>query len=141
MRHLGLALGCAAALCAAALLPAAATAAGGFQTFTTPSGNIGCAMDRQFARCDVWRHSWKAPPKPRGCRLDWGQGMYVFTKGRGRFVCAGDTTINPRAAVLGYGRSRRAGRFTCTSRRSGMTCSHSGSGHGFTVSRTSYRAF
>jgi hypothetical protein len=122
-----------------ALLPSAAGAK--LVMFSAPSHNIGCAMDNGFARCDVANRTWRTPAKPKGCMLDWGNGFFVERRGRGRVVCAGDTTLNPRGAVLAYGKSRSMGAFTCTSRRAGMTCSHSGSGHGFTVSRSAYRLF
>jgi hypothetical protein len=109
--------------------------------FSSPSRNIGCAIDRGFARCDVAKKRWHAPPKPKRCMLDWGNGLIVGRRGRAQFVCAGDTTLDPRNRVLPYGRSRSVGRFTCTSRRAGVTCSHSGSGHGFTVSRTRWKIF
>lgn len=122
-----------------ALAPAAADAK--LIMFSAPSHNIGCAMDNGFARCDVANRTWRTPAKPRGCMLDWGNGFLVERRGRGRVVCAGDTVLNPRGPVLAYGKSRSVGAFTCTSRRAGMTCSHSGSGHGFTVSRSAYRVF
>ncbi len=109
--------------------------------FSSPSRNIGCAMDRGFARCDVAKHSWRAPAKPKRCMLDWGNGLLLGRRGRAQYVCAGDTTLQQHGPILGYGRSRTVGSFTCTSRKAGMTCSHSGSGHGFTVSRTRARVF
>jgi hypothetical protein len=125
-----------------ALLPGSATAARSrLVMFSAPSHNIGCAIDLGFARCDVARRTWKPPAKPKRCMLDWGQGMFVERTGRGAFICAGDTTLDPRGAVLAYGRSRSVGRFTCTSRKSGMTCRNRRSGHGFTISRSAYRAF
>ncbi|MDO8211786.1 DUF6636 domain-containing protein [Conexibacter sp. CPCC 206217] len=132
-----------AAALAALLLLALGTASAQARLvmFSAPSHNIGCAIDNGFARCDVARHTWKAPAKPTSCRLDWGNGMAVGRRGRGAFVCAGDTTLNPRGAVLPYGRSRSVGSFTCSSRRSGMTCRNGANGHGFTVSRTVARAF
>ena len=49
-------------------------------------------MDRSFgARCDISRHDWRIPPKPRSCRLDFGQGVTVGSHGRAHFVCAGDS--------------------------------------------------
>ncbi|MDO8188986.1 hypothetical protein Q5424_20590 [Conexibacter sp. JD483] len=136
-----------AALVALALalpLPALALAAepaAALVMFSSPSRNIGCAIDRGFARCDVADHSWRAPAKPKRCMLDWGNGVTVGKRGRAQFVCAGDTVLQQRGAILGYGRSRTVGSFTCTSRRSGMTCSRGGSGHGFFVSKTRAKIF
>jgi hypothetical protein len=130
-----------AGLVVLALLLTSAGDAAALVMFSSPSRNIGCAIDRGFARCDVANHSWRAPAKPKRCMLDWGNGLIVGGRGRGQYVCAGDTVLQQRGAVLGYGRSRTVGSFTCTSRRSGMTCSHSGSGHGFTVSKTRAKVF
>jgi hypothetical protein len=43
--------------------------------------------------------------------------------------------------VLAYGHSRSVGRFTCTSRTTGLTCRDRRSGHGFEVSRERQRLF
>ncbi|MFL5847136.1 MAG: DUF6636 domain-containing protein [Solirubrobacteraceae bacterium] len=126
----------AAALAAAA--PASAPAAsGGFQS---PSGNIGCYVSPSGARCDIARHDWATPAEPAGCDLDFGGGLAVGKKGRGGFFCAGDTTLHAGPA-LPYGSSRSAGRFTCTSRSSGMTCRNRRNGHGFTLSRQHAKRF
>ncbi len=45
-----------------------------------------------------------------------------------------DTVRDPHAKVLHYGKSMRFGRIKCTSRRTGMTCRSTRSGHGFRVS-------
>jgi hypothetical protein len=49
--------------------------------------------------------------------------------------------LNPDAKVLAYGRSTRFGALRCTSRRSGITCRSTRSGHGFTVSVDRQRVF
>jgi uncharacterized protein DUF6636 len=58
-----------------------------------------------------------------------------------RDVQLADTTLNPRGRVLAYGSLQVMGRFTCASRRAGMTCRNRGDGHGFTLARSSYRTF
>lgn len=120
---------------------AAAPASARLVSFSAPGHNVGCAMTGRWVRCDIRSHRWSPPRKPRSCELDWGSALAVDRSGRAAFVCAGDTTVNPRGRVLRYGRSERVGRFTCTSRRSGMTCSHGGSGHGFKLSRARYSTF
>lgn len=123
--------------CALALGPAAAAHAGAFQS---PSGNIGCYLSSSGARCDIADHRWHAPAKPKRCDLDWGNGLGINRKGRrGYVVCAGDTTLH-QGRRLAYGRSLRAGGITCTSRVSAMTCRNA-AGHGFRLSRESYRLF
>jgi hypothetical protein len=46
-----------------------------------------------------------------------------------------------QARVLKYGHSRRFGRYTCKSRRSGLTCKNRLNGHGFTLSRARQKVF
>jgi hypothetical protein len=109
--------------------------------FRSPSGNIGCAMDRSFgARCDIAKRNWRTPPKPRSCDLDFGQGVAVGSHGRAHFVCAGDTALGARR-ILAYGHARRVGRYSCTSKRVGMRCVNRRSGHGFFLSRQRFRLF
>lgn len=129
---------CAALLAATVLAPPAAAKYKGFET---PSGNIGCYVDTTGgARCDIAERDWRPPPRPASCELDYGQGISVNRSGRGHFLCAGDTALGA-GPVLAYGKSVSAGRYTCTSRRSGVTCRNGRSGHGFFISRASYRLF
>jgi hypothetical protein len=109
--------------------------------FQSPSRNIGCAISRRFARCDIREKEWEAP-RPRGCprSSDFGQGLTVSRRSRrGRVVCAGDTTLGA-GPVLNYGKRIKRGQMLCRSRRRGMTC-RNGRRHGFFISRRSYRTF
>ena len=121
-----------------------AGAATGLQSFTgfqSPSGNIGCVIGRRGGvRCDIRNRDWRPPPKPASCMLDWGFGLTVGRRGRGRFVCAGDTTLG-QGRRLAYGDAIRRGRFRCVSRRSGMRCVNRRNGHGFALSRERARRF
>ena len=128
-------------LAASAALPSAADA---LTQFETPSGNIGCIMGSGYgARCDIQNKDWSRGPRPKGCptQVDWGQGLIVGKTGKGHIVCAGDTTLNNGGGTLGYGKSTSVGRFTCTSRTSGVTCRNRRNGHGLFLSRASYRRF
>lgn len=108
--------------------------------FTSPSGNIGCILDAEHARCDIAERDWAPPPPPSDCPLDYGQGI-VVQPGRGAwFVCAGDTALGG-GAPLAYGRSVSAGVLRCDSAESGMTCRDVEDGHGFTISRQGYQLF
>jgi hypothetical protein len=111
-------------------------------TFTAPSGNVGCVLIGA-ARCDISQRSWRPPTRPRSCPLvvDFGQGLVVGRTGKGAFVCAGDTALDPRAAVLHYGQDTQVGPYTCASRTAGMTCRNRRTSHGFFVSRGGYRLF
>ena len=139
---------CTAALLAVAFLSGVSTAnASSLRLFHTPSKNIGCSMsDDKFGRsvrCDIGEHSWPLPPRPntQGCRqLDLIAGLTFGTTGKSHFFCAGDTVLR-QGSVLRYGHSLRVGRFTCTSRTTGVTCRNRRNGHGLFLSRASYRRF
>lgn len=112
-------------------------------SFQSPSGNIGCMLIGDLARCDIVRRQWSPPPRPSSCPqiVDYGQGLEVGHSGAGRFVCAGDTARDPAAPKLAYGTATRHGHFLCQSATSGVTCTDETSGHGFFVSIQSYRIF
>lgn len=123
-------------------LLAAPAANGAVVSFRSPSSNIGCVgttSDVVEVRCDIRQRTWRPPPRPPGCELDFGQGIALGAKGRPAFVCAGDTALN-RDRVLAYGRQVRIASITCTSRRTGMTCTNR-AGHGFLLSTQRYRLF
>ena len=129
----------AAAVAIAASLAAAQPAAASF--FQSPSGNIGCAITKKGVRCDIGQRSWKPPPKPASCPVDWGNGVTLGRRGRARFTCAGDTVLHAGGRTLAYGSSIRRGRFKCLSRKSGMRCRNRRNGHGFLLSRERVRRF
>ena len=132
-------VGLTAALCALAL--AGAVSAQAFVQFKSPSGNIGCVLDkRDGVRCDIREKDWSAPRKPSWCDVDWGGGVQVGRRKRASFVCAGDTVLGGDR-TLRYGTSIRRGRFECFSRRTGMRCVNHRNGHGFRLSRQRYRLF
>jgi hypothetical protein len=103
--------------------------------FESPSHNIGCAISaKSGVRCDIRAHTWKPPPKPKSCPVDWGNGLEVGRRGFAHWVCAGDTVFGG-TQVLGYRKSIRRGRFQCTSRRNGMRCVNLRNEHGFKLAR------
>jgi hypothetical protein len=107
--------------------------------FQTPSGNIGCYIDSKHARCDIREREWKPTPPPQPCELDYGQGI-VVSADHAEFICAGDTSLGgPK--TLGYGETAQRGAFVCDSEEDGVTCSHTDNGHGFFISRESFRIF
>ncbi len=109
-------------------------------TFVSPSGNIGCYLDRSGARCDIDRKNWQPPPAPDDCELDWGSGISVHRAEEATFTCAGDTVLGGKDK-LAYGTSLRAGDFTCSSDRRAMRCENTESGHGFTLAVEQYDLF
>jgi hypothetical protein len=76
--------------------------------------------------------------------LDW-HGFELGPRANGSVTCSGGILYNPetqrlRFVDLPYGRRWRHGRFTCRSRRTGVTCEN-GAGHGLFVSRESWRVW
>lgn len=126
----------------AAATPAGSTLAD-FAAFRTPSGNIGCVYSTgpTYLRCDIRSRLRPKPPRPSGCvDLEWGDSLSLGRTGKARITCHGDTAILPGSRILGYGRTWTRGPFTCTSRTTGLTCSNA-AGHGFFLSRESWRRF
>lgn len=108
--------------------------------FQSPTGNIGCMIVGGEARCDIVRRDWSPPQRPAACPniVDFGQGLTVGSSGPGRFVCAGDTVREPSAPRLPYGTASVVGSFTCVSRETGVECTNTHTGHGFTLSVQGY---
>ena len=105
-----------------------------FEQFRTPSGNIGCVYGERNLRCDIQSRLVPAPPKPKGCELDWGGGYGLDTAGRAYVVCAGDTAIEPHSRQIPYGTTWHRGAFRCTSKLEGLRCTNA-SNHGFFLSK------
>jgi hypothetical protein len=128
------------------LLPAQ-VAAFQLRIFHTPNGNIGCAMifgkesQGGGARCDIAKHSWKAPPKPKWCDVDYGGGLNVGPHRRAEFVCAGDTVLH-QGKVLPIGGVEKLGPYRCKVVSSRMVrCLNHDTGHGFRLSPHLARLF
>jgi hypothetical protein len=110
--------------------------------FSTPSKNIGCHLSAQAVRCDIQQKDWEPTPEPKSCKrsgLDYGHGI-VLEPDHAEFVCAGDTTLGA-PGTLGYGEAAQRGALRCESEEDGMTCSNVENGHGFFLSRQSFRIF
>jgi hypothetical protein len=108
----------------AALLGAAVPAVARDTVFSTPSKKIACRIYDEgqglVIRCDLFFLNDRA--------------VRMTRRGKARLIHVTDTIGDPKAPVLAYGKTKRVGPFTCTSRRSGLSC-HNRNGHGFTVSR------
>ncbi len=120
--------------------PAPTTVVTALTSFSSPTGNIRCGLDASYVRCDISQRSFTMPPKPADCNLDWGSGLELGTAGQSQIVCAGDA-IDGKDLRLPYGQAIRAGKLICASAEAGITCSQIGNGHGFFLSRASYRQF
>ena len=112
------------ALALAALLALAVPAVAKDAVFQMPSKRIVCRVHDEgqglVIRCDLFFLNDRA--------------VRMTRHGKARLIHVTDTIGDPKAPVLAYGKTKRAGPFTCTSRRTGLSC-HNRNGHGFTVSR------
>lgn len=113
---------------------------GALTVFVSPTGNVSCMVDADFARCDIMDRDWSPPPRPADCEFDYGQGISLAPDEQPQFVCAGDTTFGADE-VLPYGQSITAGLLRCESAQSWITCRDVRTGHGFSISREAYRLF
>jgi Family of unknown function (DUF6636) len=122
--------------------PSADVQAHGLTGFTSPTGNIGCYMDKKSVRCDIAKRDWDPPARPASCNetVDYGQGIRLSAGGAPEFVCAGDTALGGGDS-LPYGQSIAAGLLRCESSESGMACRDTETGRGFTLSIQSYETF
>lgn len=103
--------------------------------FSSPSENIGCLISRTGVRCDIKQKSYRQPPRPNRCQLDFGRSLEVGVGDRrAQFVCVGDTVLGA-GKILRYRTSSEVGKFGCTSRKSGMFCYNLETRHGFMISR------
>ena len=107
--------------------------------FATPTRNIACVVRDGEARCDVVERTWSAPSKPEDCPFDWGPTLGVEGSSPGRFACVSDSVFDAREMVP-WGSSVRSGSVVCEVRAEGVTC-RTDAGHGFFVSKESYRLF
>jgi Family of unknown function (DUF6636) len=115
-------------------------AADGIRGFQSPSRNIVFAgytgAQPASLRCDITSGLRPRPSRPKGCEFDYGGSLGLGAHGKGRVLCVSEAPLaDPtKAPVLAYGRSWRDGPFTCTSRRTGVTCRNL-DGHGLFLSR------
>jgi hypothetical protein len=117
--------------------------------FKTPSGNIVCGYSPSHVGCRI-KSGLKPPPPPRrpGCTTT--NDVFLGTTGRtrtGRSVCPGEPegdagvlAYESVARPLAYGTTWSAGGLRCASALTGLTCRNA-SGHGFFLSRASWRRF
>lgn len=140
-------------LLAAALvaLVVAAPAAATTSFFETPSKNIVCAFysgsgSPPTLECGVVSGLHPPAPKPpSGCHgIDPASSrIRLGATGKVYGFCSGDAGVLAeagRAGVLAYGKTWQKGAFRCTSATTGLTCKNT-AGHGFFLSRQSWRSF
>ena len=108
--------------------------------FVSPTCNILCVIDRDWASCVLRTTSWRVPPRPASCDTDYGPDLIVGASGKADFRCSSDAAPYDWNGdrPLAYGRALRFGDMRCQSDQTGMLCESLATGHGFTVSRASY---
>jgi hypothetical protein len=134
-----------------AALAAAAPAAATTSYFETPSKNIVCGYftapgTPATLQCGVGSGLHPPAPKPASPCQDTDPAsnrVALGVTGKTYGFCSGDVgvlALAGRANVLAYGKTWQKGSFRCVSATTGLTCKNS-AGHGFFLSRQSWRSF
>ena len=117
------------AVTALALLWPAAAATGGpeLDYFQSPTGNIRCVYENQVGV---------------GCEtLNNGRAVVLRSFGGTRLISGRELFTRASSRKIPYGRSWRVSSFRCLSLATGMRCSSSVTGRGFTIDRDSIVRF
>jgi hypothetical protein len=136
-----------AALCCAGAATAAKRPLPGLRS---PSGNITCLavpVPPASLVCSLRRSDYAQALQERcmaGPSVDW-HGFELPARRRATILCSGGILYSPDTEqpvyrTVAYGRSWRAGPFTCWSRVAGVTCRNR-AGHGLFVSRQRWRVW
>ncbi|MHA7652312.1 DUF6636 domain-containing protein [Mycobacterium sp. ML4] len=127
---------------ALAMASAGTAHADGFDFFQTPSGNIDCAMGSLdgsvLVDCEVGNHTYPVPPRPNPCMGAFGDRISMRQGSAAKMTCHSDTVKGTGYPVLEYGQTHSLSSVTCESQPSGITCTDSGAGHYFQLSRDTY---
>ena len=114
--------------------------------FQTPSGNIYCngfVSDGGGIDCSIVERNPGPPaqPRPVNCNASWGHTFSLNGRGGAATLSCGrhPQRVN-YSDVAPYGVSAQFGAITCTSERTGLTCTNP-SGHGFFLSRRQQLAY
>lgn len=99
--------------------------------FSSPSGNIRCALAGPDVRCDIATRTYKPGAIPASCKGSYGSSVFANATVAG-FGCVTDRV--PTGPVLPYGQTTTYNGTRCTSARDAMTCT-TAAGHGFVLSR------
>lgn len=109
---------------------------GEVESFVAPSGNIGCTIDSERARCIVQSFDYDPPEAPDGCTMDdWGSIVVANNDGAG-FSCT-PAPFPSDAQPLDYGQTVSAHGMTCASSETGVSCRSDETGAAFSVARAS----
>lgn len=101
----------------------------------SPSGNIVCSLAGDTVSCSLREHRLS-----EHCPTDQPVSVQVKGEAEPRIGCGQDAG-DPQAPQLDYGASATDGTVACTSRKDGMTCWNTVTGHGFMVARGTLDTF
>ncbi|QRO86987.1 hypothetical protein [Kytococcus sedentarius] len=126
--------------------------------FITPSHNVGCTIDDDGIVCSIDETAYPASMEPEGCgssvelrtskRPEWGCRSSALSHGRtnegGAWV--DDLPVGKVVTIRGdfytelkYGQTVSFSGTTCTSKRTGIECERTASGHGFKLASKEYQ--
>ncbi len=97
-------------------------------SFKTPSNNIYCIAWRDKVantaemQCEMTEITAKIPANPKDCNLDYGYRFGMSQRGKAERGCYGDTIKNPNYKTLAYGKTWKAGGFTCDVTTARLRC-------------------
>jgi hypothetical protein len=106
--------------------------------FRSPTGNIECRMADDGSRCTIGSRTWQLPQAAGDCPRANGT---VVLSGSGPAFASCEPSSARSGTSLDYDRALRRGDVTCVSRRDGVECRDSSTGHGFAVARADYRVY
>ncbi len=111
-----------------------APADGAAEAFVTPSGNIGCTIDEERARCIIRSGDFEPPQAPDSCEMEeWGSIIVANREGAG-FSCT-EASFPVGGDTLEYGESVSAHGMRCESTERGVRCESEETGAGFLLAR------
>lgn len=122
---------------AAAAMGAIAGAASA-KKFVTPDGNVACLMRAKFVRCDISKHSWESPPKPKSCEFDYGSSLGLNKRGKAKWLCVSDAIGATKVAEVGE--KIEVGPYRCSVRKKGVVCKYGNSG-GFKLTKSRWEIY
>lgn len=114
----------------------------GMGIVTTPTGNITCAFDGDYAECrvDSW-HDTQPYGRSGGENDDeWANAKVTFTP-NGQISVGAVSDALPKIGRLEYGEMAYSGNWVCGSAENGLTCWNTRGGHGVFVNRDAYQSF
>ncbi|OBH84027.1 hypothetical protein A5681_20275 [Mycobacterium scrofulaceum] len=133
----------AAALAAVTAVAPGIAHADPFYQFQSPSGDVTCVMaafqgDAPRASCGVAYPTYVMPLRPQSCMGAFGDQVDIVQGSSPAMVCHTDTTRGTGLPTLQAGDTRSVAALTCKSEAAAVTCTDTGTGHFFRLSREAY---